>query len=106
MNLKLFFIFSSLGYTIALGEDKVYTMDEIGFHNHKKSCWQIIDDKVYDFTSYLKKHPAPMRIMLQFCGKDSTKAFADKTMGAPHSTKAQKMLGDYYIGILEKKEIK
>ena len=34
---------------------KSYTLDEINEHNNGKSCWLIVDDRVYDVTKFLEE---------------------------------------------------
>lgn len=37
--------------------EQEWTRAEIAKHNTRESCWVIIDDRVYDMTSYLDRHP-------------------------------------------------
>lgn len=36
---------------------KKYTREEVALHNTEKDLWLIINNKVYDFSSYAKSHP-------------------------------------------------
>ena len=84
-------------------EKGVFSLSEIQNHNSKDSCWIAIDGNVYDVTSYLEKHPAPVNKLPTFCGKEASKAFNTKAgKGRPHSEDALKLLPKYKIGILEK----
>ena len=38
---------------------------EVAKHNHKESCWIVIDSKVYDVTSFLRQHPGGAAILLR-----------------------------------------
>jgi cytochrome b involved in lipid metabolism len=69
---------------------------EIARHNNISDCWVIIDSKVYNFTSYLSKHPGGAASMIPYCGKDATQAF----LGLPHSSYANSLLANYFIGNL------
>ena len=71
-----------------------YSLDEIANHSTSRSCWIIVDGKVYDVTSFLSQHPGGAPAILQFCGRDATQAF----YGKPHSKNAVAMLSDYLIG--------
>lgn len=71
---------------------------EIAKHNSASNCWMIISGKVYNFTSYISRHPGRSS-MVPYCGLDGTSAFLS---GPPHShsTFAQSLLSQYYIGDL------
>lgn len=82
---------------------KVISAKEVVKHKSKKSCWMVIDKYVYDVTSYLDKHPSPYNILFKCCGRDCTKGYADKNIGNPHSSGADKLLATMLIGILKEK---
>lgn len=60
----------------------------------------IIDNKVYNLTSYLSMHPAGPDSMTSYCGADGTQAFAtkDRSRAKSHSSYANNLLDLYYIG--------
>ena len=37
--------------------DRVVTREELNQHKTSESAWIIIDEKVYDVTAWLSKHP-------------------------------------------------
>ncbi len=76
------------------GETKSYTAAEVAEHSNGQSCWLILDNKVYDVTTFIGKHPGGEAI-LKGCGKDATKMFAKH----PESAKAMKE--QFYIGDLK-----
>lgn len=43
--------------------------EEVAKHNSRKSCWIIINDKIYDLTGYLDSHPGGSDILLKHAGK-------------------------------------
>lgn len=45
------------------------TKAEVSKHSTAKSCWVVIDSKVYDVTSYLTQHPGGAAILLGQGGK-------------------------------------
>jgi L-lactate dehydrogenase (cytochrome) len=57
--------------------DKEYLLEEIKKHNTRESLWIIIDDYVFDVTSYMSKHPGGSQIFLKYGGTDCTKQFND-----------------------------
>lgn len=82
--------------------DKVFTKEEVSFHNKESDCWIIIDNKVYNVTSYIDLHKGGI-IIVNYCGKDATLAFNTKGgKGKPHKPKAFEDLKKLYIGNLKK----
>lgn len=74
---------------------EIYTRDEIYKHNTSKSCWLIVNNKVYDVTKWLPYHPAGINSILNHAGKDCTKDFYF------HSQNAIKFWRKYKIGYTE-----
>jgi len=70
-----------------------YTAVEVATHKNGLSCWMIIDNKVYDVTAYISKHPNDA--ILKGCGKDATQMFAR------HPESAKEMKAQFYIGDLK-----
>ena len=81
-----------------------FSLNEISKHNHKKNCWIILYNKVYNVTSFIDKHPG-QDFILQVAGTDGTAIFE-----SIHSTSTKKMLNNkefinkYYIGELCEKD--
>jgi len=73
---------------------------EIARHRLIQDCWLLINDKVYDVTSYLGAHPGGVATIAPYCGKDATNAFATKNTGSSHSAYASSLLTLYYLGDL------
>ncbi len=76
------------------------SLSEIAKHNTAADCWLIINNKVYNVTGYLSIHPGGTGTITPYCGKEATQAFNTKDIGKPHSTSANNLLTDYYIGNL------
>lgn len=72
-----------------------FSLEEIKTHNNIESCWIVINSKVYDVTSYLKRdlHPGGKEVLLKHAGMDATTIFIDI-----HSNDAWKFLDQYFIG--------
>jgi len=62
-----------------------YTLAQVAEHNTKDDCWMILDNGVYDVTSFIPDHPGGDKI-LRGCGKDATEMFTQH----PESAKAMK----------------
>lgn len=72
-----------------------YTLDEVKKHNSSSDCWLIINNSVYNVTSFIPKHPGGKDI-LKGCGKDATSLFNNED---EHQEKnAASYLPDYLIG--------
>jgi cytochrome b involved in lipid metabolism len=72
-------------------------MADVALHANAKSCWSAINGNVYDFTSYIPRHPGGERKILDICGKDGSSAFEGKH---GEDTKPEKMLESLRIGLL------
>ena len=81
-------------------KDRVISVQEVARHVSAEDCWMAISGSVYALSDYLPKHPAPARVMLDWCGKDATDAFNTKGRGRSHSPAAHALLPHYRIGIL------
>lgn len=56
------------------------TPSEVAVHNTEEDCWTIIDNSVYDITSYVSRHPGGNNI-LSACGVYATEFFYGEQAG-------------------------
>lgn len=75
-----------------------FTATEVSTHNTQTDCWTIIEDNVYNITSFIDQHPGGDRIT-QGCGIDATVLFK---VDFPHTPEGENVLKDYFIGNLKK----
>lgn len=82
------------------------SIDDVANHNQKSDCWTIIDNSVYDITSYVKSHPGGDNI-LSACGVDATDYFNGEKPGQnggvndhSNASQATSQLSRLKIGIL------
>lgn len=40
---------------------KTYTAEEVAAHNKDGDCWLIIENKIYDVSTFIDEHPVPTR---------------------------------------------
>ena len=77
---------------------RAISLDEVKKHNKKNDAWTIIENKVYNISSWIPKHPGG-EIIMQAVGKDATQLFLNNN----HPSYVKKMiLPKYYIGNLIK----
>ena len=75
-------------------------MIELAKHNTRNNCWLLINNKVYDVSSYIDAHPGAASTIIPVCGKEATRAFDTKNQGSPHSSYADSLLNGYLLGPL------
>ncbi|XP_045788241.1 cytochrome b5-like [Trifolium pratense] len=73
---------------------KILTFEDVAKHNHKKDCWIIVNNKVYDVTPFLDDHPGGDEALLSATGKDATADFED----VGHSDSAVEIMEKYFVG--------
>ena len=79
----------------------ILDFSEVAKHNIVSDCWIIVNSKVYNISGYASSHPGGTRNIANYCGKESTNAFDTKGgNGNPHSTSANNMLDQYFVGNL------
>eukprot|EP01006_Ploeotia_vitrea_P044163 TRINITY_DN66815_c6_g9_i1.p1 TRINITY_DN66815_c6_g9~~TRINITY_DN66815_c6_g9_i1.p1 ORF type:complete len:525 (-),score=279.30 TRINITY_DN66815_c6_g9_i1:461-1987(-) len=54
---------------------KRFSRAEVARHDSETDCWVIIDDSVYDLTSFAKFHPGGRRVILAVAGQDVSEQF-------------------------------
>ncbi len=82
--------------------ETVLTVEELARHASAADCWIAVNGAVYDVTAYIPLHPTAISVILTWCGKDASQAFATKGYGQPHSAEANAMLRNYFRGELIK----
>lgn len=88
---------SSITASTSITKEKTYTLADVILHNSEASCWSAVNNKVYDLTSWISKHPGGRKEILSICGKDGTFAFMDEHEG---DRKPEEKLAAFYVGAL------
>ncbi|TKA73506.1 hypothetical protein B0A55_05501 [Friedmanniomyces simplex] len=50
---------------------------EMAKHNSPQDCWIVVDDEVWDVTAFAPQHPGGASSILNYAGRDATKAYAE-----------------------------
>jgi len=72
-----------------VGPDNAITTSQIALHDNINDCWVVYNNKIYDVTSYIPRHPGGKSKILRNCG--STTSF-EKEFTKQHKTKKVKLL--------------
>jgi cytochrome b involved in lipid metabolism len=60
------------------GSETVYTWEEIKKHTTRESgVWVVINDHVYDVSSFMLEHPGGDDTLLEVAGRDATADFTE-----------------------------
>lgn len=71
-----------------------YTISEIATHNKEGDCWVILHGEVIDLSAFMYNHPAGIKPLLKYAGKDCTMAF----LHVHHSKRATELVKNHVIG--------
>lgn len=83
------------------GQSQTFSLVEVAKHNTQQDCWLAIDNKVYDVTDYINKHPGGAQRIITNCGQDASQAFKTQGGQGMHSSLAKKLLSSFQIGVLQ-----
>ncbi len=74
-----------------------YTAADVAAHKTASNCWSVVDNNVYNLTSWVSQHPGGAGVVTAMCGGDGTSAFHGY-----HGTKASPAaaLAGFKIGTL------
>lgn len=84
---------------VAGGKAKQYTMEEVNKHNRRGDVWIVVQNKVYDLSSFADEHPGG-RVIYTLAGRNATDVFA-----AFHKQSTRAFLLQFHIGDLMDSEI-
>jgi cytochrome b involved in lipid metabolism len=54
----------------------ILSLEEVSKHNTENDCWTVVNNEVYNLTSYVMLHPGGVANIKNLCGLDGTSAFS------------------------------
>ncbi len=79
---------------------RTISAEELARHGSAGDCWLAVEGGVYDVSPYVSSHPAPERVLADWCGKEATQAFLTKGAGRPHEEESRALLETFRVGTL------
>ncbi|NYJ15808.1 cytochrome b5 domain-containing protein [Nesterenkonia sandarakina] len=78
------------------GAGQAISMAEVESNDSPDSCWAVLDETVYDLTTWIEEHPGGEARIEQLCGTDATEDFGAQHGGdsAPESQLAELEIGE------------
>jgi len=73
----------------------VLNRDQVSLHSNPNDCYLVINQNVYDVSSFIGSHPGGSRQITSRCGKEVSGIFAQI-----HSNRAWDLLAKYKIAVL------
>lgn len=77
---------------------KELTYSDVSLHSTREDLYMVIEDKVYDVSSFVDEHPGGEEVLMDVAGKDASDAFND----VGHSDEAREILGRLLVGDLKR----
>jgi cytochrome b involved in lipid metabolism len=81
--------------TSSQSSSTVLSLSVVATHSVANNCWVVINNKVYDVTSYIPYHPGGPAAITGICGSDGTTVF-----NVAHNGGVLRVLTPYYVGDL------
>jgi len=79
---------------------QLITVDEVKKHAVESDCWVIVNNTVYNVTTYIPNHPGGPQQIIPLCGGDATTTFTTRNGKGLHPEKAQATLNSMLVGPL------
>ena len=77
----------------------VYSREEVLKHDSVEDAWMIVDQRVFDVTSFLYTHPGGLSITEEYLGRDISSLLRSEDVHR-HSQTAFEVLEQYCVGRL------
>lgn len=84
---------------IPIAEFDSYSIEDVASHSTEEDCWIVLENKIYDVTVWIQKHPGGKDAISNWCGKVG---FEDAYRGQHGTYQDEKMeVETSMIGVLE-----
>lgn len=77
-----------------------YTAEDVAKHNNKSDCWLIVNNGVYNVTSFIGEHPGGPGEIIKHCGQDISSLSSEHPGGPFGSPRVQEELAPLKVGDL------
>jgi hypothetical protein len=88
-------IVSVLGFALN-AQAATFTATDVATHNTASDCWVILNNNVYNLTTFISQHSGGQAIIIAQCGKDGTAVFNS----GPHSGGTLNVINPLLLGTL------
>jgi hypothetical protein len=62
-------------------DSRAISLDEVRLHNTSDDCWTVVQDGVYDVTSFVSRHPAGSSAIKEMCGTNASEDYLGEHSG-------------------------
>ncbi|KAL3470482.1 FMN-dependent dehydrogenase-domain-containing protein [Aspergillus californicus] len=59
------------------GDNRPISVEDVRVHDKPDDCWLVINDEVWDLSSFAGQHPGGAAVILKYAGRDATDAFLE-----------------------------
>jgi hypothetical protein len=94
--MSLIFTLAIIGFGNNPTQAATYTKENVALHNTASDCWMIINNNVYNLTSFVNTHSGGSAVIIGQCGKDGTAVFNS----GPHSSSTINTISSMMLGKL------
>jgi hypothetical protein len=94
--MSLVFATVLLGFGSSIAQAATYTMADVRTHNTPTDCWVVVNDNVYNLTSFVTSHSGGASVITAQCGKNGTASFTS----GPHSASTLSAISSSLLGPL------
>ncbi|MBI3888291.1 Ig-like domain-containing protein [Candidatus Nomurabacteria bacterium] len=62
----------AFGFNANVAQAATFTLADVAAHSTAADCWTVVNNNVYNLTSYISQHPGGVATITQMCGIDGT----------------------------------
>lgn len=91
-------VFASVlfGFGSSIAQAATYTTADVATHNTSTDCWVVVNNNVYNLTSFITSHSGGASVITASCGKNGTASFTS----GPHSASTLSAISSSLLGPL------